>query len=61
MRAAKQRDEWEDLGTCDDIYCKQRHTACSTEVMILMGHVATCPKCQPEEWAEQKAKDGIAR
>jgi hypothetical protein len=58
MRAAKER-EWEDLGMCDDAYCRMRHVPCGARIMVLMGHSPICSKCQPEAWAEQRRKDGI--
>jgi len=55
MRAARER-EWENRGVCDDRYYKMRHIPCGSQVLILMGHVAVCPKCQPEEYAKQTGK-----
>lgn len=64
-RALKERalgeGEWDDKGMCDDAYYVHVHRPCGTEVMTLVGHVAICPKCQPEEWAETKRKEGFAK
>lgn len=54
LRASKDR-EWESRGMCDDYYIRV-HTSCGTEIMVLGGFVPTCPKCQPEEWAERCGK-----
>lgn len=49
--------EWENKGMCDDMYYIKVHVPCGTEIMVLTGFVALCPKCQPDEWAERKAQD----
>ena len=49
--------EWKNKGVCDDMYYIKVHVPCGTEMMVLMGFVPLCPKCQPEEWAERKARD----
>jgi hypothetical protein len=54
-------EEWEDEGMCDDIYYVKVHKPCGARLHVLMGHMAICPKCPPEEWAEEKARDGIRR
>lgn len=41
--------EWQDRG---QIYSVLLHVPCGTEVPVLMGQVAICPKCQPEQWAK---------
>jgi hypothetical protein len=56
MHAAKAR-EWEELGMCDGVYYIQRHVPCGTTVHILMGTAIVCPKCQPEEWAIERARE----
>jgi len=48
--------EWTDEGMCDGIYYKLTHKPCETRIMIVAGLVAVCPKCHPEEWAEQHAR-----
>ena len=50
--STKGSEEWEDSGVIDDVYHKVMHTPCGTTVLILVGRVAVCPKCQPEEWAK---------
>lgn len=49
---ASKEIEWEDKGMRDDIYYVRVHKPCGIELMILMGHSPTCPKCHPEEWAK---------
>jgi hypothetical protein len=41
--------EWKNKGICDDVYYVKEHLPCGTEVMVLIGHSVTCPKCQPED------------
>ena len=48
--------EWENKGMCDDYHVKV-HKPCGTEIMILGGLEAVCPKCQPEEWAKREERD----
>jgi hypothetical protein len=47
--------EWKHKGVCDDVYYVMVHNPCGAEVMILMGRIAACPKCQPEEWERLRA------
>lgn len=52
-------DEWETRGFIDDFYYVEFHKPCGTTVQVGQGHVPICPKCQPEEWAAMKAKEGF--
>ena len=51
--------EWESKDRVSDEYGLHVHKPCGTEVWVLMGCAAICPKCQPEEWAEQKKREGL--
>jgi hypothetical protein len=53
-------DEWISLGCrgagTDEVYYRCQHKPCGTEIEVLEGYLAICPKCQPEEWAEQERR-----
>ena len=51
-------EEWEDQGMCDGVYYVHTHKPCGTQIMVLMGQMAVCPKCEPQRWAELRARDG---
>ncbi len=54
-------NEWLDLETLgagtDEVWGRYQHVPCGTVVEIAQGYgVRACPKCQPDEWAEQRRK-----
>ena len=54
-------NEWVYLDTLgagtEEVRGRYQHAPCGTVLEILQGYMATiCPKCQPKEWAEEKAR-----